>query len=186
MTDEGARRQFAREQILPLRLAVVRRYEETIANYVNAAKSPGEIGAITHIEYGARQRLVTSQDKKLEEWLGAPLPPESAVSSAYRGKPRMFLSTSRTQMAAGQPQELRPFVLSSAKCVGINLYWRPLGQGEFQKVVAAHRNRQAYRVSLPPRSGGTVEYYLEARLEDGLNVLWPATAPRMNQTVIAW
>ena len=70
-------------------------------------------------------------------------------------------------MKAGEPQEIRAFVLSAGKCAGVNLYWRPLGEGRFKKVAATHRARQAYRVALPARSQGTVEYYLEAALEDG-------------------
>jgi hypothetical protein len=56
--------------------------------------------------------------------------------------------------------------------------------GAFQKVIAQHRARQAYRVDLPAQSTGTVEYYLEAVMEDGQKTLWPATAPAINQTVV--
>jgi len=53
-------------------------------------------------------------------------------------------------------------------------------------LAAAHRTRQAYRVAFPAPSRGAVEYYLEAALEDGQRLLWPATAPSINQTVIVW
>ena len=53
-------------------------------------------------------------------------------------------------------------------------------------MAATHRARQAYRVALPAQSQGTVEYYLEAVLEDGQKVRWPATAPSINQTVVVW
>jgi hypothetical protein len=84
------------------------------------------------------------------------------------------------------PQEIRAFVLSGPKCTGVDLYWRSLGEGRFKKLAATHRARQAYRVALPVASRGTVEYYLEAALEDGQKLLWPATAPAINQTVIVW
>jgi hypothetical protein len=61
-----------------------------------------------------------------------------------------------------------------------------LGAGQFKPVAAAHKARQTYSVKLPAQSSGTVEYYLEAVLEDGQKVVWPATAPALNQTVIAW
>jgi hypothetical protein len=83
-------------------------------------------------------------------------------------------------------QEIRAFVLSSAQCTGVDLYWRSLGEGAFQKVAARHRARQAYRAQLPAQSQGTLEYYLEAVLENGQKLLWPATAPSLNQTVIVW
>jgi hypothetical protein len=33
---------------------------------------------------------------------------------------------------------------------------------------------------------GTAEYYLEAELGDGQKIVHPATAPGINQTVVAW
>ena len=82
--------------------------------------------------------------------------------------------------------EIRAFVLTDSKCDRVTLYCRPLGEGVFKPVPAAHRARQAYRVNLPAHSQGTLEYYLEARLDGGRKVRWPVTAPALNQTVVVW
>jgi hypothetical protein len=177
---------FVRKEVLPLRLDLARSYENLIAAFVDCAKSPGEVGTIASIESGSREGIVASHDKAIAQILGEPLPAEAAVSTAYRGTPRIFVSARRTQADAGEPQEIRAFVLSGAKCSGVNLYWRPLGEGSFKKLPATHRARQAYRVGLPAQSRGTVEYYLEAALDDGKKARWPATAPSINQTVIVW
>lgn len=181
--EEQARR--ARSELLPLRLAVVRSYEELIATLVACARTPGEVGTISSIESGRGQLIVKGNDKSIEKLLGEPLPADDAIRTAYRGAPRIFVSAARSLSRAGEPQEIRPFVLSAEKCSGVNLYWRPLGRGAFQKVAATHRARQAYRVNLPTDATGTVEYYLEAVLEDGSKTVWPATAPALNQTVVA-
>jgi hypothetical protein len=110
----------------------------------------------------------------------------AAVSAAYRGTPRIFVSAQCSQVRVNEPEEIRAFVLSGAKCTGVNLYCRGLGEGPFTKVAATHKTRQAWRVALPAQSQGAVEYYLEAVLEDGRKVLWPATAPSMNQTAVVW
>jgi hypothetical protein len=165
---------------------MARSYESMIAAFVACAKSPGEIGTISSIESGSRGRIVSAHDKAIAQILGAPLPAEAAVTTAYGGTPRIFVSARRTQMNAGEQQEIRAFVLSSSKSSGVNLYWRSLGEGRFKKLAASHRSRQAYRVALPAQPHGTVEYYLEAALEDGQKLLWPATAPSINQTVIVW
>jgi hypothetical protein len=175
-----------RRWVVPRRVELARSYEDLIGTFVRCAKSPGDVGTISSIESGMRERVVSSQDAAIMKILGEPLPLEAAVSSAYRGAPRIFLSAKCTQMKAGEPQEIRAFVLSRPKCGGLNLYWRPLGRGAFRKVSASHQARQAYRVSLPARSEGTLEYYLEAKLADGQKIFWPATAPAMCQTVIAW
>ena len=177
---------FVRNDILPRRLELARRYEDLIAALVNCAKSPGEVGTISSIESGTRERVVSSQDAALAKMLGEPLPPEAAVNTAYRGAPRIFVSAKCTQQKARERQEIRAFVLSGPKCTGLNLYWRPMGEGAFQKLAATHQARQAFRVTLPARPEATVEYYLEAVVGDGQKVLWPATAPSINQTVIVW
>lgn len=186
IAEPEARRQWARDHVLPLRLAAARRHEETIAAFVNSARSPGELGVIAHLEYGMRDGLVSKQDTALEELLGQPLPPEATVSTEYRGAPRIFVSARCTQRRAGTPQEIRAFVVSRARAVRVDLHWRPLGKGAFEPVAATHRARQAYRVTLPSQRRGIAEYYLEATLEDGQVVRWPATAPALNQTVVAW
>jgi hypothetical protein len=177
---------FVQKEAVPLRLEIARSYENMIAAFVNCAKSPGEIGTISSIESGSRERIVASQDAAIARILGEPLPPEAAVRTAYRGAPRIFVSARRTQANVGQPQEIRAFVLSGAKCSGVNLHWRSLGAGSFKKLAATHHSRQAYRVALPARSAGTLEYYLEAALADGQMIRWPATAPSVNQTMIVW
>ncbi|MEI8375938.1 MAG: alpha-glucuronidase family glycosyl hydrolase [Planctomycetota bacterium] len=180
------KRDFVRKEILPLRLEVARSYEDMIATFVHCAKSPGEIGTIASIESGSRGRIVSSQDAAIIKILGEPLPVEAAVRTAYRGVPRIFVSAKCTQANAGEQQEIRAFVLSDAKCVGVNLYCRSLGVGAFTKTVATHRTRQAYRVAPPAQSQGAMEYYLEAVLDDGRKVRWPTTAPSINQTVVVW
>jgi len=92
---------------------------------------------------------------------------EAAISTAYRGAPRIFVSAKCSQMNAGEAQEIRAFVLSKTKCTGVNLHCRSLGDGPFTKVAATHKARQAYRFALPAQAQGAAEYYLEAVLDDG-------------------
>lgn len=175
-----------RNEVLPLRLAIARSWENMIAAYTACARSPGEIGTISSIESGSRQRIVSAHDAAIAQSLGRPLPAEATVSTAYQGRPRIFVSAPRTQMQAGEPQEIRAFVLSGAKCTGVNLHWRLLGEGPFKTLAVTHRTRQAYRAALPALRAGIAEYYLEAALDDGQKVRWPAPAPSINQTVSVW
>lgn len=180
------RRDFVRQEVMPLRLEVARSYEELIGAFVRCAKSPGELGTIASIEGGNRERIVAARDAAIEQLLGAPLPPAAAVRTGYSGAPRIFVSAKTSQMPVGESQEVRAFVLSAPRCVGLTLHYRPLGQGAFKQVVATHRARQAYRVALPAQAQGALEYYLEARLDDGHDLRWPVTAPAINQTVVVW
>ena len=181
-----AQREFARKELLPLRLDVARHYEDLIAAFVRCAKSPGEIGTITSIESGCRARIVSAHDAAIEKMLDAALPAEAAIRTAYRGEPRIFTSAPATQMPAAQAMEMRSFVLADSKCDRVTLYYRPLGEGAFKPLPATHRSRQAFRVALPAQAGGTLEYYLEAELVGGRKLRWPASAPSINQTVVVW
>gem|GEM_PF-104222 len=184
--DANDKRRFVREKILPLRIEITRNYEYMIEAFVNCAKSPGEVGTISSIESGSRAQIVFTHDVAITEIRGEPLPPETIINTAHRGEPRIFVSSKCSQMNVNEPYEIRVFVLSHQKSVGVNLYWRSLGEGAFQKTIAALRNRQAYRVILPVQSQGAVEYYLEAVLDDGRKILWPSTAPSINQTLVVW
>jgi hypothetical protein len=180
------KQEFVRGEILPRRCALARSYESLIATLVRCAKSPGEIGTISSIESGMRDGIVSAHDAAIAQILGEALPAEAALRTAYRGAPRIFVSTRGSQLRADEPQEIRAFVLSSAKCAGVDLYWRSVGEGSFTRVAAVHRARQAYRIALPAPSQGVVEYYLEATLEDGHKVVWPTTAPAINHTSVVW
>jgi hypothetical protein len=186
VSEPDRKASLAREQALPLRLDLARSYEDMIAAFVDCAQTPGELGTISSIESGSRHRMVAAHDEALAKILGKPLPAQAAIGTVYRGTPRIFLSAKLTQMDPGRSQELRAFVLSREKCTGLKLRWRPLGDGRFREVAATHRSRQAYRVALPAQSRGAVEYYLEAALEDGKKVLWPAGAPARTQSVVVW
>jgi hypothetical protein len=181
-----AKADFVRNEVVPLRLDVARGYEAMITALLDCAKSPGEVGTISSIESGSRSRIVTAHDAAIAAALGRALPVEAAVATAYRGAHRIFLSSKLSQMPVGEPQEIRAFVLADLKPAAVELYWRSIGAGAFQKVAATHRARHAYRVTLPAQTLGAVEYYLEATMDDGRKIHWPCTAPLLNQTVVAW
>jgi hypothetical protein len=184
LTDPEERRRFTEEQALPARIALARSWEGMIAAYLSCARSPGEVGTISSIESGNRKRILHRQDSLMVNILGIPLPAEASVRTEYDGTSRIFVSSDCTQWKAGEPLEIRPFVLSQEDCKGVSLYWRPLGRGGFSRVEATHKSRSAYRVNLPVSSVGCVEYYLEASLAGGKRIRYPATAPAINSTVV--
>jgi hypothetical protein len=184
LSDPDERRKFSSEQALPARIALARSWERMIAAYLSCARSPGEVGTISSIESGNRKRILYRQDSLMVSILGIPLPAEASVRTEYDGPSRIFVSSGCTQWKAGEPLEIRPFVLSVEDCLGVSLYWRPLGRGSFSQVEATRRARHAYRVNLPGNSTACVEYYVEASLAGGKKIRYPATAPEINSTVV--
>ncbi len=186
MANAEEKRLFTRDQALPARIALARSWESMITAYLSCARSPGEVGTITSIESGNRKRILHRQDSLMAEFLETHLPAEASVSTDYNGSPRIFVSNDCTRWKAGEPLELRPFVLSREDCKSVSLYWRPLGTGKFSKVDAQFKARHAYRVIVPGNAADCVEYYLEASLADGKKVRYPATAPDINCTIVFW
>jgi hypothetical protein len=186
MVNSDEKRNLVRQTALPIRISLVRSWEDMIAAYIDCARSTGEVGTITSIESGNRKRIMQRHDSTLVAILGNPLPEEASVRTSYRGSSGIFMSSVCTQAKKGDQLELRPFILSDSPCKNLTLYWRPLGKGQFKKVNADHRARQAYRVTLPESDEGCSEYYLEASLENGEKIFYPVTAPALNQTTIFW
>lgn len=184
LTNKEERLRFTRDKALPARIGLARSWEQMIGAYLNCAKSTGEVGTITSIESGNRKRILHKQDSLITGILGIPLPAEASVNTGYSGKSRIFISSVCTSWKAGEPMEIRPFVLSQEECKKVSLYWRPLGKGSYSTVEAGHRARNAWRVNLPESSVGCVEYYIEASLANGKKIRYPATSPEINSTVV--
>ena len=60
------------------------------------------------------------------------------------------------------------------------------GQGDkFNKIALTHIARGVYSVKIPANKIKTdLEYYVSASSLDGKQITFPATAPRINQTVV--
>lgn len=56
---------------------------------------------------------------------------------------------------------------------------RPLSRGDWQTISATHIARAVFEAKLPA-ARDDFEYYVTA----GENLVWPATAPQLNQTVV--
>ena len=63
-------------------------------------------------------------------------------------------------------------------------YWKPLGTKEdYRKVLLQHAGRAVHTVNLPAVEGD-IEYNIRATTVHGSKLIWPATAPAVNHTVV--
>jgi hypothetical protein len=185
--DREKKSRMAREEALPLRLALVPLLGEMVGHLLATLHNTSEMGMIVNVEQQSmlRAKLLTVHDEKLAGILGGPLPPEARPWKEYRGPPRLIVPTRRPSLAAGEPLRLKVIALAPEKPVGITAFWRPLGRGEFSRTPLAHRSRGVYEVVLPaPTSGESFEYYVEMSLRDGTSVRYPTSAPVLNLTVV--
>ena len=143
--------------------------------------TPGELGTIANLEQHSRQaaQFVEGHDQALAQALGKPLPAETAPGKTYTDPAKIIVPTVRTCIAKGEALTLKLMVPGQPQGQAVAVHHRPLGKGEWQTIPALHLGRAVYQAKLPPAQED-FEYYLTA----GESLVWPATAPALNQTVI--
>ena len=81
---------------------------------------------------------------------------------------------------------LKVIILSEAPPRAATLRWRKLGERRFAAIPLKLVARGVYSVQLPAGVKDDFEYYIEAETERGRPVYFPATAPKINQTVVIY
>ena len=137
-TADGKKR--AAQEALPIRIALVRKWDELMACQIAAVSTPGELGTIANLEQHSRVQAgyLTGFDQVLTAALGKPLPQECAPSHEYSGPAKIIVPTVRTSVAKGETLELRIIALDKQPVKAVTLQVRPLGGGKWQEIAARH------------------------------------------------
>jgi hypothetical protein len=96
---------------------------------------------------------------------------------------RLILPTVRSLAVKGEPLRLRILALDRQPVERVVVHIRSLGNGEWREIPAAHLGRAVFRAELP-EAEEDFEYWISTVSADGLSLVWPATAPEINQTVV--
>ena len=97
---------------------------------------------------------------------------------------RISVPTTRTSLAVNEALQLKVIILSDAAPRAATLCWRKLGERRFAKLPFKLVARGVYSVQLPASAKDDFEYYIQAEPARGKPVYFPATAPKLNQTVV--
>ncbi|MFH0990551.1 MAG: malectin domain-containing carbohydrate-binding protein [bacterium] len=173
------------EKALKYREELSRTWEKLIQLEVCAADTPGELGTIANLEQHSRMgaEAVTSFDKALTDTLGITLPSTCELSKNYVGQARIIVPTVRSSIAKEESLTLKIIAIDKQPVKSVAVRIRRYGGGPWQTVTTTHLARAVYQ-SILPSALDDFEYYVESTLADGRKLVWPAMAPRMNQTVI--
>lgn len=191
--EDPAKKTDLAQQALAFRVALARTWERMVSLQVAATDTAGEMGTVANLEQHTRKRLnfLGAHDAELAAALGSPLPDTCQPSEAYTGPARIIVPTVRTLIEPGESLTLKVIIIAPGgeqrkptPATG-HVLWRPMGRGAFSKMPLTHVARGVYRAELPPMPAGTeaFEYYIEANHE-ATRLVYPATAPAMNQTVV--
>jgi len=184
-SDLAMRQRFAREQALPQRRELVTLLAEMYGHLLATLHNASELGTLCNIEQQSmlRTKLITIHDEKLQELLGGSLPADVQPWSDYRGPARLVVLTARGSQRAGESLPLRIVALDKQPVKYVSIGRRPLGSGKWKRISAKHLARAVYEAKLPA-ANEDFEYYVTAETVSGQKLIWPATAPAMNQTVV--
>ena len=184
--DAARKQELTRAGALPARVHLARAWEMMMTYLLAVTDTPGELGTIANLEQSTRcgLKLVEGYDQELVAWLGKALSDTANISSRYQGEPRIIVPTQRTVVAKGETPTLKVLVLDNEPPTEARLCWRMLGQGEFKKIPLRHVARGVYEVTLPVVPEEGAEYFVRAKTVAGQELVWPATAPTMNHTLV--
>jgi len=182
--DIEKRKKVAREQILPLRRDLVRETRDIYSFLLAFVGNSGEMGTLMNWERTVPDLLVRP-GLLLEQLLGEPLAPADNPSIKYRGPLRLIVPTARTSVSYGEEMTLKAMVLTEKTVKQMNVYWRPLGAGEFRSIEFKHVARGVYKVKLPEIEED-IEYFIKVEADGEGEKVFPVSAPKMNQTVVVY
>jgi hypothetical protein len=147
--------------------AVLKNWTEAYTCLLATVNSPGALATVVNMEnhpgWGGTVARHTTQ----------PWPKD------YQGRPRLIVPTVRSVVNQGESLEVKVIALAQQPVKAVMVHFRPLGMGDWQVRPARQVARAVFLAELPAAQGD-FEYTLTAG--DGL--VWPATAPAMNQTVV--
>jgi len=183
--DAQKRRQLATDLVLPIYKELVAQVGEAYRLLLTTVTEISGIECVLNWEGHNNLLGIEKTGQEIAGMLGRELPPDAHAPKEYQGEPRLIVPILRTLLEQGEELKLRVIVLDNQPASSAVLYWRPLGQGELRKQDLTHLGRGVYQATLESVQND-IEYYIAAETAGGKKLIWPATAPEMNQTVVAW
>jgi hypothetical protein len=183
--DAAATKRFATEAALPARIELQNAWREMMTLCLETADTWGSIGhVLTHETYNRTNNgLLESHDRALATALGGDLLEKLRSDRDYHGAARLIIPTIRSIAFQGESLTLKIIALDKRPVKSVAVHFRPLGNGKWKTIMATHLARAVYVAKLPAAQDD-FEYYISAETAGGKRIVWPATAPEINQTVV--
>ncbi len=190
-----ARKELARQTALPLRKELVAQVADVHRYLLATITTTGGMGNVANWQQHLLPTLLTQPGQELAKILGQELPADAMPSKPYDGPPRMFVPTVRSSLMAGEDLRLEVIILAQNRAKNAFLYWRSIGADKYNEIALTHIARPAplrggargvYSVTIPAREikKADLEYHIKVTADNGRSIYFPATAPKMDQTVV--
>ena len=171
------------EVALEHRQTMAQLWEQIMTLQIEKVTNSSDLGEILNLEIlNWKQLMINKWDDALKEGLGKEIPDSANPSRVYMGDPFIRATPTRTHIYKGEALELKVWMLGGPDQA--TLYYRPLGGDEYNALPLIPVARGVYKVTIPEQEQD-FEYFIESESEsDQGNVVYPVTAPDINQTVV--
>ena len=182
--DAAVKKALAQEAV-KARIDLARGWERLMQIESQTVSTPGELGTIANLELRTRvfSHFVDAHDTTLKAALDSPLPAETALDKAPAANPRLVVITVRGSVVKGEALTIPIIAFNKTPVKSVTVKFRPLGGKDWQEIPATHIARAAYEAKLPV-AREDIEYYVTAETAGSQELVWPVTAPQLNQTVV--
>jgi hypothetical protein len=184
--EPEAQKTLAAETALAIRRELVEQVVDVHRYLLATITTTGGMGTVANWQQHLLPTLLTQPGQELARILGEELPADAMPPDRFDGPPRVIVPTVRTSLTAGEDLKLKVILLGVGQTQEAALYWRQLGQKEFNRTALTHIARSVYSAKVCARMIGhsDLEYHVMARSAAGREIVYPAGAPRANQTVV--
>lgn len=184
LPSESTKRSFVADEVLPLRIALSRKWEEMVGFLMQTISTSGELGTLINLESQTRKTygFLTKYDKELEIAYGKTLPDEIRLSDTYSQSLRLIVLNERTVIEKAEAYKMEVIVLGAGNTGEVPvLMYRELGKGKFKPKKMTCEKQHVFSVQIPESTGETIEYYIMMDV-DRKQLFYPASAPEVNST----
>jgi hypothetical protein len=182
--DKAAKERAAAETALPVRVEMAASLRKIFGCLLASAENVGDLGTIMNWEQHILPTAFERPGEELAKALGGTLPAEARLPSGYDGQPRIIVLAARTSLEKGEDFRIRIGILSRDGAQKADLYWRPLGTRDYKAEPLSFVGRGVYAGSLVSPATD-IEYYIKVAA-DGVETVWPPTAPALSQTAVVY
>jgi hypothetical protein len=183
--ERSRQQQAARTTLMPLRQQMLDMVAEVHKHLLSSVTTWGGLGNVTNWQQHVLPLVFGELDKQLAEYVGQEALAANRPAREYAGEPRLFLPTTRSLADTSERKlQLKAIVLAVGTPRDVVLFYRAAGAGPFTQRACQLVGRGVYSVELPLEKSELHEYYVKATTATGQELVWPPTAPTVNQTVV--
>jgi hypothetical protein len=179
---EKDEKDFAVEKLIPLVKQEAEELREIHKYLISSVTTWGGLGNITNWQQHNIPLQILPQIIQIVNITGDSLWVDGLFPANIEEVSRIIVPSPQTMIGMGNDYTVK-VICFNIKPVSAKIYWRLLGNKEYQQADLKKISETYWMATIPSMSiSGDFEYYI--RIDDGKEYLFPASAPVVNQAVV--